>query len=120
MDEVGRQALTNAFIHFIRDTSNPSSYRDSLIYNVDTETKQTSNAPPQQQPLHTPPAAGNSPTAAAAGPIQKCPSAPDIAHHKLDHNLGPMEVQKITSRAANNVDGDRADGNRAHDGKRYE
>ncbi len=32
MDEIGRRALTNAFINFIRDPSNPSSYRDSLIY----------------------------------------------------------------------------------------
>ena len=32
MDEIGRTALTNAFIHFIRNTCDPSAYRDSLIY----------------------------------------------------------------------------------------
>jgi len=32
MDEIGRRALTNAFINFIREPENPSSYRDSLIY----------------------------------------------------------------------------------------
>ena len=32
MDEIGRQALTNAFIEFTRNTSNPAAYRDSLIY----------------------------------------------------------------------------------------
>ena len=48
MDEIGRTALTNAFIHFIRNTCDPSAYRDSLIYagcrvtNVD-ETTATDN-----------------------------------------------------------------------------
>ena len=32
MDEIGRTALTNAFINFIRNTCDPSAYRDSLIY----------------------------------------------------------------------------------------
>ena len=32
MDEIGRTALANAFIHFIRNTCDPSAYRDSLIY----------------------------------------------------------------------------------------
>ena len=51
MDEIGRTALTNAFIHFIRNTcGDPSSaYRDSLIYagcrvtNVDETTAGTDN-----------------------------------------------------------------------------
>ena len=51
MDEIGRTALTNAFIHFIRNTCDPSAYRDSLIYagcrvtNVD-ETSTTAAAVP--------------------------------------------------------------------------
>ena len=49
MDEIGRTALTNAFINFIRNTCDPSAYRDSLIYagcrvtNVD-ETSLTATA----------------------------------------------------------------------------
>ncbi len=34
MDEIGRRALTNAFIHFTRNTS-IHVFRDSLVYDLD-------------------------------------------------------------------------------------
>lgn len=72
MDEIGRQALTNAFINFIRDTTNPAAYRDSLIYeDVPHEDLKTG--------------------------IQKCPSAPNIAHHKLDPPIATINPQNQMS-----------------------
>ena len=58
MDEIGRTALTNAFIHFIRNTCDPSAYRDSLIYagcrvtNVD-ETTANDELPRNRNTLDT-------------------------------------------------------------------
>lgn len=82
MDEIGRQALTNAFINFNRSPCDPKAYRDSLIYDgcvvseVDNElltVEETRSKDQLELPL-------------VAQAIPKCPSAPDIAHNKLDPN----------------------------------
>jgi hypothetical protein len=82
MDEIGRRALTNAFINFIRNTSDPSAYRDSLIYDQVrvTNVDETYNGryEDEYEDRHR-----HRPRHHHSG-IPKCPSAPDIAHHKLD------------------------------------
>ncbi|XP_059089353.1 uncharacterized protein LOC131885344 [Tigriopus californicus] len=94
MDEIGRRALTNAFIQFTRNTSNPSAYRDSLIYNI----QPSQNYPKEDDGFR---GSGHLEVGQA---IPKCPSAPDIAHHKLDHNV-TMSGHVASHRQKECVDG---------------
>ncbi len=93
MDEIGRRALTNAFINFIRKPSDPRAYRDSLIYdqcrvtNVDETASRAAKRRSRVEEDDGDDLDGGGRRQSGAGGgggIPKCPSAPDIAHHKLD------------------------------------
>ena len=76
MDEIGRRALTNAFIHFAKETGR----RRRFLYNPAMDAFETpefrSTGYDDEDPVES----------AIRHPIPKCPSAPNIQHHKLYHS----------------------------------
>ena len=76
MDEIGRRALTNAFIHFAKETGRKRRF----LYNAAMDSYETpefrSTCYDDEDPVES----------AIRHPIPKCPSAPNIHHHKLYHS----------------------------------